>query len=398
MSLVASSEAASESTVLLSERGAKRVRAGHPWVFRADVVGAPESAGGDIVRVVDPRGRYLGRAFWAAQSQIAVRMLTRQDEVCDVEFFRARLTRALARRRQVFPNADAYRVVHGEADLLPGLFVDRYRDALAVQAVSEGADARLDLWTNLLREALDPRVIVAKHDTSARSFEGLARGQGVLHGGPDTSARYREGENVFAIDLIRDLKTGAFLDQRENHLRAAELMPEGGTALDTFSYHGGFALALATRAREVVAVELDATAAERLQTNATDNRRPVTVVCGNAFDELRALERAGRRFNVIVLDPPAFAKRHGDISAALRAYKELNLRALHLLDSGGVLITCSCSGKMTGELFGSVIAGAVADVKRPVQVLERRGAGRDHPVLLGVPETEYLKVWVLRAV
>jgi 23S rRNA (cytosine1962-C5)-methyltransferase len=173
-------------------------------------------------------------------------------------------------------------------------------------------------------------------------------------------------------------------------------MPANGRGLDLFSYHGGFALALATRAREVLAVELDEAAAARLADNAHQNQRPVVVRQANAFDLLRELERAGERFDVVVLDPPAFAKRKGELAAAARAYKELNLRALRLVETGGSLITCSCSGKMTPERFGAVLADAIADVKRPVQVLERRGASRDHPGLIGVPETEYLKVWVLR--
>ncbi len=387
-----------EPQVQLVERGTQRVRAGHPWVFRGDVSTPPDAEGGAIVRVVDTRGGFLGRAYWAAHSPIAVRMLTRHDEPCDTTFFRARLTRALQLRQRLYPEADAYRLVHGEADRLPGLFVDRYGDALALQAVSEGADARLALWVEILRDLLAPRVIVAKHDASAREFEGLVREQVLLLGGPDAPAQFHEGENVFTLDLMTDLKTGAFLDQRENHLRAAELMPQGGIALDTFSYHGGFALALATKAREVVAVELDATAAKRLQHNAQANTKPVTVMCANAFDELRAFERARREFDFVVLDPPAFAKRQGDLAAAMRAYKELNLRALRLVAPGGLLVTCSCSGKMTSERFGAMIGAAVADVKRPVQIIERRGASRDHPALLGVPETEYLKAWVLRAV
>jgi 23S rRNA (cytosine1962-C5)-methyltransferase len=348
------------------------------------------------VRVVDAHGNLLGQAFWAERSPIALRMLTRREETCDRAFFAERVRRALAARRDRLGGMEAGRLIHGEADLLPGLFVDRYADALALQAVSEGAEARTALWVELLREQVAARLIVAKNDTSARDFEGLPREQRVLDGGPNAEATFVEGQNRFTLDLLADLKTGAFLDQRENHGRAAELVPEGGRALDLFSYHGGFALALGIRAGEVLAVELDEVAAARLAENARENRRPVTVRQENAFDVLRELERAAQRFDVVVLDPPAFAKRKGDLPAATRAYKELNLRALRLVEPGGILITCSCSGRMTPDRFGAVIAEAVADVKRPVQILERRGAAGDHPVLFGVPETEYLKAWVLR--
>jgi len=377
-------------------RGARRIRAGHPWVFRTDLLEPAQAPGGAVVRVVDETGNPLGRAFQAAGSRIALRMLTRKDEPCDEAFFRARLERAIAFRKLLWPDGDAFRAVHGEADGLPGLFVDRYGDALALQATSEGADALTPLFARLLAELLAPRVIVAKNDTSARDFEGLVRHQAVLHGGPDARALYHEGPNRFALDLLADLKTGAFLDQRENHVHVAGYMPEGGTGLDAFSYHGGFALSLATRASAVVAVEQDEQAAARIAANAAANGRPVEAICGNSFDVLRKLEREGRRFDVVVIDPPAFTKRKGDVQAAERAYKELNLRGLKLVKPGGVLVSCSCSGKMTPQRFGAVLDAAIADVKRPVQQIERRGAARDHPVLVGVPETEYLKCWVYR--
>jgi 23S rRNA (cytosine1962-C5)-methyltransferase len=394
--MTASRQALREPVARVSARGARRVRDGHPWIFRTDLLDAPAAPGGAVVRVADESGNPLGRAFWAERSRIALRILTRRDEPCDRAFFARRVADAVALRRGLWPTGEAYRDVHGEADLLPGLFVDRYGDALAIQTASEGAEVHLDLFVELLAAALSPRVIVEKNDASARDFEGLPRRQGVLCGGPDARASYAEGDNRFDIDLLGDLKTGAFLDQRENHLRAAEYMPAGGTGLDLFSYHGGFALALATRAASVLAVEADETAAARIRANATRNGRPVEALHGNSFDVGRALEREGRRFDVVVLDPPAFAKRKSEARTADRAYKELNLRALKLVKPGGVLLTCSCSGKMTAERFAGVLASAFADVKRPVQLLERRGAGRDHPVSPQVPETEYLKCWVYR--
>jgi 23S rRNA (cytosine1962-C5)-methyltransferase len=381
----------------VSQAGAKRVRDGHPWVFRVDLQRPADVPGGAVVAVTDETGNPLGSAFQAARSKIALRMLTRGAEPVDRAFWAKRVEQALGMRRRLWPEADAYRVIHGESDLIPGLFVDRYGDALSLQAVSEGADAHTPLFVELLREALKPRVVVARNNTSARDFEGLPRAAGVLAGGPGTEATYHEGPNAFAIDLLVDHKTGAFLDQRENHVAAAAYAADGGTALDTFSYHGGFALSLASRAAHVIAVEQDEGAAGRLRANAERNRRKLEVIHGNTFDVLRGYEREGRRFDTVVLDPPAFAKRKGDLPAAARAYKELNLRALKLLAPGGVLITCSCSGKMTAQRFAAVLEEAIADAKRPVQLLERKGAARDHPVLPLVPETEYLKCWVYRA-
>ena len=390
--------ASSEPKARVSQRGAKRARSGHPWIFRTDVAEPAAAPGGSIVRVVDATGNFVGHAFWAEHSPIALRLLTRRDEPCDRDFFRRRLEQALAMRRLLWPDADCARVVQGEADLLPGLFVDRYDIALVVQALSEGVERHLPMLVDLLVELLHPRLVVAQNDSSGRDFELLPRSRQVLIGqGEPTRIRFAEGANAFEIDLLEDLKTGAFLDQRENHLRAAEYMPKGGRGLDAFSYHGGFALALATRASQVVAIEQDAVAVQRLRDNVARNQRSIEVVHGNAFDQLKQRERSGEQYDVVVIDPPAFAKRQGELDTALRAYKELNLRGLKLVKPGGALISCSCSGKLTGERFGAVLDAAINDARRPVQIVERRGASRDHPALAGVPETEYLKCWVLRA-
>ncbi|MFH1807373.1 MAG: class I SAM-dependent rRNA methyltransferase [Pseudomonadota bacterium] len=384
--------------VQVTPRGARRLRGGHPWVYRTDVHRPDRIDEGGVVRVVDERGNHIGPAFWSLGSPIALRLLGRGDITVDRSFFAARLNRALALRQQLWPEARCYRVVHGEADGMPGLFVDRYDDVLAVQAVSAGADAHLDVLVDILGELLQPRLVVAKHDTSAREFEGLSRDQHVLRGQGASCVEVWEGSNCFCLDVLADLKTGAFLDQRENHTHVASLVPEGGDALDTFSYHGGFALSLATRAHRVLAVEQDPLACTRLRENAQRNRRAVDVIEGNAFDHLRALERENKRFDLVVIDPPAFAKRQGELPAARRAYKELNLRGLRLLKPGGVLVSCSCSGRVTPLLFAEVLEEVASDAKRTVQIVERRGAARDHPVLLGVPETDYLKCWVLRAI
>ncbi|MBI5549752.1 MAG: class I SAM-dependent rRNA methyltransferase [Deltaproteobacteria bacterium] len=377
--------------------GAKRLRTGVPWVFRADLERAPDAPPGAVVRVVDGRNNFLGQAFWSARSPIALRLLTRREEErVDAGFFFARLSAALERRRLLYPGADAFRVVHGESDLLPGLIVDRFADGVTVQLISEGMDAHESEILEAVEELLAPRLIALRNDTSAREFECLPRASRLAKGGPSAAVEYHEGENLFAIDLMGDLKTGAFLDQRENHLRAAEYAR--GEGLDCFTYHGGFALALARRCTRVLAVDQLEAAAARVGENARRNGlENVEARCANAFDVLRELEQEGRRFEVVVIDPPAFAKRKEGLAAAERAYKELNLRALRLLAPEGVLITCSCSGKMTPELFGRMLQSAIEDAKRPVVFLERRAAGRDHPALAGLPESDYLKCWVLRA-
>ncbi len=383
-------------TAEVNPRGARRLRSGIPWLYRVDLSRPAEAEPGAVVRVVDGQKNLVGLAFWASQSPIALRLLTRREEPVDAGFFKARLAAALARRQQLFPGADAYRVAHGESDLLPGLLVDRFGDGVTVQTISEGMDRREAELLQALDELLSPRLIAVRNDTSARDFEFLPRASRLAKGAGPARVEYHEGPARFELDLMDDLKTGGFLDQLENHLRASEYAR--GQGLDCFTYHGGFALALARRCDHVIAVDQLDTAAARARANAERNGHAnVEVLCANAFDVLRQFEREGRRFDVVVIDPPAFAKRREGVAAAERAYKELNLRALRILAPEGVLVSCSCSGKMTPALFGKMLESAIADAKRPVQYLERRGAGRDHPPLAGVPETEYLKCWVLRA-
>jgi 23S rRNA (cytosine1962-C5)-methyltransferase len=323
-------------------------------------------------------------------------MLDRGQVTLDAALLAARITDALALRRRLYPDADAYRVVHGESDLLPGLIIDRYADVAVVQTTARAMDAREGEIAEILRRALPARLVVARDDGSARDFEGLPRRRGVLAGDGPAVVRYHDADSLFEIDTLADGKTGGFLDQAENH--AAAQRYAFGEALDAFTYHGGFALALARGgAAHVLALDESPAAAARAADNAAANGlRQVTVEVANAFDRLRALEAEGRRFDVVVIDPPALAKRKSAVGAAERAYKELNLRAIRLCRPGAVLVTCSCSGKLSPERFGAVVAAAAADVGRPLQLLERRGAGRDHPPLLGLPETEYLKCWILR--
>ncbi len=387
--------------VHLSQKAAQRLRRGYPWVYRQDVHEAPEGAlaPGALVDVRDVQGNPVGQGFWASRSPIALRLLSRKspdDEPVDDAFFRARLQAAIDRRKGMGPR-DGLRLVHGESDLLPGLLVDRYGQGLTLQTLSEGADARKALFATLLAELTGAKVVVCRDDASGRDFEKLPREVKVLVG-DEASARcaYHEGDNRFEVDLLGDMKTGAFLDQVDNHLRAGSL--GFGEALDCFSYHGGFALALSRGCDSVLAVEQDPTAAKRAARNAEANgRRNVTVQEGNAFDVLHGFDRSGRKFDTVVIDPPGLGKRKEGVGTALRAYKELNLRALRCLRPDGLLVTCSCSGKVDRVKFEEVVLQAAQDAKRPVQILERRGAGLDHPVLGAMPESEYLKALFIRA-
>ncbi len=384
--------------VVVSAKAARALRHLRPWCWRTDVLESPTgNTPGPVVSVVDPGGNAVGQALYARTSPLALRLLTRRsadEEPIDDAFFRRRLEASL-RRRLVLGPRDALRLVHAESDLLPGLVVDRYAGTLVLQSLSEGMDAREGLLSRLLVELTGATRVVARDDGSGRDFEGLPREVRSLHGVGNT-ADFREGENTFRVDVLQDMKTGSFLDQADNHLLAGQL--GRGRALDCFSYHGGFALALALHCEEVLAVEQDAAAAERLRENAARNGRgQVRVQTANAFDVLHEFDRTAERFDTVVLDPPGLAKRTKGPDAAMRAYRELNVRALRLLRPDGLLVTCSCSGKVSASAFEEMLLGAAEDVRRPVQILARRGPGPDHPALGGLPETEYLKVFFLRA-
>jgi 23S rRNA (cytosine1962-C5)-methyltransferase len=382
--------------VVINARGEQRVRSGHPWIYRADVVDV-DAAGGDIVQVVGPRKRTVGHALFSDRSQIPIRMLTLGDEPADESLLQARLQRAIHFRETLQLDATAYRLVHGEADLLPSLIVDRYGDYLVVQALSQGMDRLLPAITKLLQELLAPTGILARNDPKVRALEGLEQTISDLAGAiPDTVA-VREGPIEYQVDLRRGQKTGLFLDQRENREAAARYAR--GRLLDAFSYHGGFALRLAGQCTDAEAIDISADAVQRIRVNAVRNNVPhLEVREENVFDALRRLEKAGTRYDTIVLDPPAFAKNKASVPNALAGYKEINLRALRLLEPDGTLITCSCSYNVNEDMFGAVLHDASVDSRTPVTIVEKRMQGRDHPVLMGVPETHYLKCFILRRV
>jgi len=381
-------------TVTISARGEGRLQAGHPWIYRADL-GDVHATGGDRVIVRNGRGRTLGHAFYSDRSQIALRMLTRGDDApADDALIRRRIEAAIAFRQTLAIDASACRLIHGEADLLPSLVVDRYGDYLVVQTLSQGTDRLMPLIVSTLRDIARPAGILARNDPRTRALEGLEQKVEVLDGEvPETIAVTENGVH-YDVDVRRGQKTGLFLDQREN--RSAAALYARGRLLDCFTYHGGFALAMAARCEQVMAFDVSADAIERVGRNAARNGVSIDARVGNVFDELRGLERMGERFDTIVLDPPAFAKNKAAVPNARAGYKEINLRALKLLNPGGTLVTCSCSYNVNEGMFGELVFDAALDAMANVTVVEKRMQGRDHPVLLGVPETYYLKCFILR--
>jgi len=393
-------------TVVVNARGAARIGSGHPWVYRPDVVRGPKHDAGDggpaLVRVNDGHGHPLGVATWAARPRLALRIVARADQPAPTDLIALvteRLGAALTRRRALYLDRDAYRVVHAESDALPGLIVDRYADATVIQTTSVAMSAARAEIAAVVRKRLDSRVVICRDDGSARDFEELPRFAGVVAGEGDARVVYRLGRNQLEADLLQDSKTGGFLDQADNHAAIAALAPPRARALDAFTHHGGFALALARGGGEVLAVDDDVTAVERATENARRNELGnMRVERANSFDLLRELEAGGERFDVVVLDPPALAKRGGPqgLAAAARGYKELVLRGARLTRPGGLLVACSCSGRMTRAKWDEICADAIGDAGRNAHVLSRAGAGRDHPELAGVPETAHLKVWTFR--
>jgi 23S rRNA (cytosine1962-C5)-methyltransferase len=394
------------SAAVISPKGVERVRAGHLWVYRSDVVTAPAAESGAVVRVLDQRGRFLAWAHYGAESEIRLRLLSLAEAEINRDFWRARLRAATRWRRQVVEGTDAYRLVHAEGDYLPGLVIDRYGESFVIQTLTPGMEALKGMWVELLVEEFSPRLVLERNDAKVRQLEGLPLVSGVLYRAgesdeqaglfaPAAECYVTEHGIKFWVDLLGGQKTGAFLDQREN--RATAMRYGRGRGLDGFSFHGSFALHLARVCEHVTALEISAAAIARARRNAELNRiANVEFVEANVFDLLREYDEQGERFDTIVLDPPAFAKHRGAVAAALRGYKEINLRALRLLEPGGVLITCSCSYHVTEGLFLQMLADAARDAGRAVQIVEKRTQGRDHPILLTVPETYYLKCMVLR--
>jgi 23S rRNA (cytosine1962-C5)-methyltransferase len=380
----------------ITARGEERLKSGHPWIYRSDVA-AVAAAPGDIVAVRNHKQRIIGRAFFSDRSQITLRMIARGDAPIDEAVWRTRLESALQFRNTLQIDATAFRLVHAEADLIPALIVDRYGEYLVVQALSQATDRLLPSFVAMLVAMTGARGVLARNDPRVRLLEGLDQRVEVMHGDIPATITAREGPVEYDVDPWKGQKTGLFLDQREN--REAAALYTRGRLLDCFSYNGGFALRLARHADAVEAIDISGDAAARIAANARRNAiANLEVREANVFDELRRLEHAGERYDTIVLDPPAFAKNKASVPKALAGYKDINLRALKILKPGGYLITCSCSYNVDEATFAEVIYEGSVDSHVPVTVVEKRMQGRDHPVLLGVPETYYLKCFILRRV
>lgn len=386
------------STLTVTKKGAERARARHHWIYRSDVAEAGDARGGDVVRVVDPKGRPLGRAFYSDASLIAVRFVTFDDIETGRAFWSKRLDDAIALRDRVVEGTTAYRVVHGEGDLISSLIVDRYGDCLSIQTLSQGTERLKPLFVELLAERFAPRAIVERNDAHVRDLEGLPRQAGVLLGEQPSELEIDEHGVRYLADIVGGQKTGAFLDQRENRVAAARYAR--GRGLDAFSFHGSFAMHLARVCDTVTAVDTSGDALRRARRNAELNgvSERVELLEANVFDVLKQWDEANERFDAVVLDPPAFVKRKTALDAGVRGYKEVNLRALKLLAPGGTLVTSTCSYHVSEEMFLGIVLSAAADAGRDVRILEKRTQARDHPVLLSIPETYYLKCLVLAVV
>ncbi|MBI1953704.1 MAG: class I SAM-dependent rRNA methyltransferase [Candidatus Omnitrophica bacterium] len=384
--------------VVLTPKGERWRRSRHPWIYQDDLQAGESGLSGRIVQVKSPRGQPLGQAFYNAKSKIALRWLTDDPEIpIDKGFWEKRLLAAIEYRRRIAAGASAFRLIHSEADGFPGLIVDRYGPVVVLQSLSLGVEQILPLLTELILQHLAPEALVARNDSQVRILEGLPSEKKLLAGSSPGLVEVKEGERRYGVDVWEGHKTGAYLDQRENRLWAGELVR--GRVLDAFAYQGGFSLQAAARAGEVLAIEDSAQAVTRLGENLKLNGiTNVRVAKENAFEALRRLDKLGERFDAVILDPPAFAKAKAELAGAVRGYREINLRALKLLNPGGVLISCSCSYQVSQELFVEILREACADSGREVRLREIRSQARDHPVVLTHPESRYLKCVALEVV
>lgn len=384
------------STVRVNRKGADRVHSGHPWIFVSDLIDRGEAQPGDAVRVIDNRGQTLGTAHYSS-SQIALRLLSRRVEAIDSAFIRARIENALAYRRRVVAHSDAYRLVHAEGDLLPGLIVDRYAGSMVVQLLDQGMNRLEEEIVQALIGLFQPESIVVRNDAAVRTKESLPRETHVAYGEIVDPVHVLMNGLQFRVDTLHGQKTGLFLDQRENYIAAQRYAT--GRALDCFSASAGFALHLAAMCQAVEAVDSSAGMLEAARVNASLNAfTNVEFRQADVLDYLPGLVAANRKFDIVVLDPPAFTKSRSALEGAARGYKEINRRGLQLLDRGGALVTCSCSHHMSEADFLEVIAAAALDTGKQLRVLERRTQAQDHPILLTVPETHYLKCLIFEVI
>ncbi|MEP6568579.1 MAG: class I SAM-dependent rRNA methyltransferase [Acidobacteriota bacterium] len=380
--------------VTVNKRGADRIRGGHLWIYRSDVTDTKGATGGSIVFVRDPKRNFVGQAFFSDSSQIALRFLGQTEGSIDREWWRRRIREA-AGRRALAPDTNTYRLIYSEGDLLSSIIIDRYDDVLVLQTLSQGSDAIKPLLVELLAEEFKPRAIIERNDVRVRQHEGLELIAGTLYGDAPAEFEIVQDGIRFLVSPLSGQKTGSFLDQRENRVAARALAH--GRALDCFTFAGAFALNLAAVCDSVVGIDISADAIDAARKNAElNNISNAEFREANVFDALRELEATGERFDTIVLDPPAFAKNRASVNAAARGYKEINLRAIKLLNPGGILVSCTCSYHMPEDLFLGIIAAAGSDARRKLQLVEKRTQAGDHPILLSVPETYYLKCVIVR--
>ncbi len=384
--------------VKVSPRGASRLKDGHVWVYRSDIVSADGVPPGSLVTVVDARGKPLGTALYSSASQIAIRLISDEPVSDFPALLRQRIAAAVAYRQPLVHKTDAYRLIFSEGDLLPGLIVDRYNDMLSIQVLTQAMDSDLVRQAIMaeLTEQFHPASMVERVDPRVRELENLPPRPSSLLQGEKTATVVTMNGVRFHHEALEGQKTGAFLDQRENYAAAAQYAH--GEALDVFCYHGGFALHLASRCSRITAIDSSRSALEVADQNAALNQREVEWIEANAFDLLKDYAAAGQRYDTIVLDPPAFAKSKRDLDAALRGYKELNLRALKMLRPGGILVTCSCSFHVSQALFLEMLADSARDAHRTLRLVEIRGQSKDHPILLNIPETAYLKCLIFSVI
>ena len=388
--------------VIVNERAAKRLRGGHVWVYASDVLNDAGAKPGSLVHVIGPKDKVLGSAIYSSSSQIKLRLLGREalrTEEELLELVRQRLDEAVVYRTKVVRDSDACRLVFSEADRLPGLIIDRYNDVFTLQVLTQAWDApeRKQAIIAELKKFAGVENIVERADARIRQLEQLPEMESRLIEGGKSSTIFTMNGVKFHYDALGGQKTGAFLDQRENYAAAAQYAK--GEALDVCTYQGGFALHLARVCDKVTAVDISRevleVAEQNEKLNAAANKNEIEWIEGNAFDLMKDYSSAGKQYDTIVLDPPAFAKSKKNLESALRGYKELNLRAMKMLRPGGVLVTCSCSFAVSEQDFLDVLNGAAQDAHRSVRILEKRTQAKDHPILLGVPETYYLKCFIL---
>lgn len=387
---------------LVLKRGEdRRVRGGHPWIFSNEVESyAGPIEDGDIVDVNDSRGAFIGQAYVNRHSLISARMITRNRDTIDTAFFVKRFERARRFRESLYPGEEATRLIYGESDQLPGLVVDRYGDYLAVQVLTLGMEAQRDSIRAALDKVFAPKGVVYVGDSQLRTLEGLELKREIWWGDVPERIAVTVGGFPLEVDLIGGQKTGLFLDQRENRKRA-EARAKGRKALDVFCYQGEWSLHLARGGAEsVLAIDSSEPALTLARANIerTGVQDRVHFIRGVAFDEMRKIEREGQRFGLIVLDPPALVKSRRHIAAGARAYREMNRTAMGMLEDDGILVTCSCSHHLDDSLFRQVLLEAARLARRPMRILDWAGEAPDHPQLLAVPETHYLKCAVLQAI